>query len=344
MTITLKKLKDQVIVITGASSGIGLATARMAARRGARVVAAARSEHELRQLIAEIEGHGGQAVAVPADVGREGDVRRIAEVAVRRFGGFDTWVNNAGVSIYGKLMEVPPQDHRQLFETNFWGTVYGSLTAAAHLRYRGGAIVNLGSVAGDRALPLQGMYSATKFAVKGFTEALRMELQEQDGANVSVTLIKPASIGTPFPRHARNYLPVEPTLPPPVYAPDLVAEAILYAAEHPERELAVGGASKAISTLGAVAPRLMDQVTGRGMAEQQKTSRPAPRNRLGNLFGPSHDLAERMAVPERTTRETSVYTTAVLHPLATKVALLGLSLAAGAVAYHLTNAVAGERG
>lgn len=337
MTITLKPLKNQVIVVTGASSGIGLVTARLAAKRGARVLAAARSEHELRQLVAEIEQHGGQAAAVVADVGREEDVRRIAETAVARFGSFDTWVNNAGVSIFGRLMEVPPADQRQLFETNFWGTVYGSLIAAAHLRYRGGAIINVGSVAGDRALPLQGMYSTTKFAVKGFTEALRMEL-EQEGAKVAVTLIKPTSIGTPFARHARNYMDVEPTLPPPVYAPDLVAEAILHAAQYPERDLAVGGASQMISTATAVAPRLMDKVVGNVMAEQQKTDRPAARNRLGNLFGPSHDLAERMPVPDRSTRETSLYTTARLHPLASKLALLGLGLAVGAAAYQLTRA------
>src|SRR5581483_7814780 len=124
MNVQLKKLADQVVVITGASSGIGLVTARQAARRGARLVLAARSDEELRRLAGEINARGGQAVPVTADVGREEDVRRIADAAVERFGGFDTWVNNAGVSIYGKLLEISIEDQRRLFETNFWGVVY----------------------------------------------------------------------------------------------------------------------------------------------------------------------------------------------------------------------------
>src|SRR5207237_3691332 len=139
---------------------------------------------------------------------------------------------NAGVSVYGKLMDVPLADLRQLFETNFWGVVYGSRVACEYLRMRGGALINIGSTLSDRAIALQGIYSASKHAVKGFTDALRMELEEQ-GAPVSVTLIQPTSINTPFPRHAKNYMEAEATLPPPVYAPDVVADAILHCAENP---------------------------------------------------------------------------------------------------------------
>ena len=119
----------------------------------------------------------------------------------------------------------------RLFEINFWGTVYGSLIAAEHLKRRGGALINVGSVASDLALPIQGMYSASKHAVRGFTDALRMELEEA-GAPVSVTLIKPTSINTPLPQHARNDTDREPKLPPPVYEPEEVAMAILHAAQH----------------------------------------------------------------------------------------------------------------
>jgi NAD(P)-dependent dehydrogenase (short-subunit alcohol dehydrogenase family) len=134
MSVRLKKLRDQVMVITGASSGIGLVTARGAARRGARLVLAARSGDELRRLAQEIRARRGQAVPVAAAVGRVRDVERIADAAVRSFGGFDTWVNNAGVSIYGRLEDVPLEDHRRLFETNFWGVVHGSLVAVRHLK------------------------------------------------------------------------------------------------------------------------------------------------------------------------------------------------------------------
>src|SRR5437868_737988 len=148
MDVQLKKLNEQVVVITGASSGIGLTTARMAAKRGARLVLAARNEEALRQLTDEINRGGGQAAFVTADVGNEDDVRRIARTAVERFGGFDTWVNDAGVGIYGRLLDVSTADMRRLFDTNFWGVVYGSLEAARHLRQRGGpdggAIINIG--------------------------------------------------------------------------------------------------------------------------------------------------------------------------------------------------------
>ena len=173
-----KPLRDQVIVVTGASSGIGLATARMAAKGGACVVLAARSGAALAGIVAEIEAAGGQAVWVEADVGQRAEVEVIAAKAITAFGGFDTWVNNAGVSIYGPIRETTLEDQRRLFETNYWGVVNGSLIAAEHLRERpdGGAIVNVASILSDAPIPVQGVYSASKHAVKGFTNALRMEL------------------------------------------------------------------------------------------------------------------------------------------------------------------------
>ncbi len=346
MNVRLKNIRDQVIVLTGASSGIGLVTARMAARQGARLVLAARSGEELQRLADEITSQGGQAVAVAADVGRGEDVHRIADAARQHFGGFDTWVNDAGVSIYGRLDEVSQEDHRRLFETNFWGVVHGSLVAVRELRQHGGALINIGSVASDRALPLQGlinigsvasdralplqgMYSASKFAVKGFTEALRMELEEA-GAPVVVTLIKPGAIATPFNRHAKNYMAVEPNLPPPVYAPEQVARAIIHCAQHPEREVVVGGGGKFISLSGQYAPRLTDKWMEQTMTRQQQTDWPVRGDGEGSLHRPSHDLAERGEYP-RHVFERSAYTAARLHPLLSGAAVLGTGLALGAV-------------
>jgi NAD(P)-dependent dehydrogenase (short-subunit alcohol dehydrogenase family) len=206
MNIRLKKLNEQVMVITGATSGIGLVTARMAAGRGARLILAARNEEALRRLVNETAASGAQAVYVVANVGKQADVRRIAEKAIEHFGDFDTWVNNAGVSIYGRVLDVSMEDHRQLFETNYWGLVYGSQVAAEHLRQKGGALINIGSSLSDRAIPIQGTYCASKHAVKGYTDALRMELEEE-GAPISVTLIKPSAIDTPYREHAKNYMP-----------------------------------------------------------------------------------------------------------------------------------------
>src|ERR1044072_9784025 len=143
MNIKLKKLSDQVIVITGASSGIGLVTARLAAKRGARVVLNARNEEALRQVTAEINMQGGKAIDVVGDVGKFDDVKKIAEKATEHFGGFDTWVNNAGVSIYGPVLDQALEDHRKLFETNYWGVVHGSMVACEHLKIHGGALINV---------------------------------------------------------------------------------------------------------------------------------------------------------------------------------------------------------
>ena len=325
MKYKLKKLRDQVIVITGASSGIGLVTARMAAREGARLVLAARSKDSLRQIASELTDQGCEAISVVADVGRPEDHRRIADAAGDRFAGFDTWVNNAAVSIYGRLLEVPDNDHRQLFETNFWGTVYGSRVACEHLRRRGGALINIGSTVSDRAIPVQGMYSASKHAVKGFTDALRMEIEE-DKLPISVTLIKPGSINTPYTDHAKNYLGEKLTLPPPVYAPDLVAEAILHCAQSPEREMFIGSGGAMISTMGRYAPRLTDKYMESTMFRQQRRDEPDYGRREG-LYEATEDPRERGDY-EGMTRETSLYTKASLHPMFTGALVLAAAMAA----------------
>ncbi|MFL5327212.1 MAG: SDR family oxidoreductase, partial [Microvirga sp.] len=199
MGVALKPLEEQVIVITGASSGIGRAAAEMAAERGARLVLAARNEDALREVAGECIRRGGQAVVVAADVAKREDIERIAEVATESFGGIDTWVNDAAVALYGDVRQLPIEDQRRQFEVNYWGVVNGSLVAAEHIGRRGGgAIVNIGSVLSDRAMAYQTQYSATKHAVKAFTDGLRMEL-EAAGAPISVTLIKPSSINTPYP-------------------------------------------------------------------------------------------------------------------------------------------------
>ncbi len=330
MAIKLRDLREQVVVITGASSGIGLTTARMAAERGARLVLASRNEEALTKLTEEIRSAGGEATFVVADVGNEGDVNKIAAEALNRFGGFDTWVNNAGVSIYGKLEEVPIADMRQLFETNFWGVVYGSLAAARNLRSRGGAIINIGSTLSDRAIPIQGIYCASKHAVKGFTDALRMELESEE-AQISVTLIKPSAIDTPYKEHAKNYLGVQPENPPPVYAPETVAEAILHCAQNPMRDVFVGAGGKALSVLGDLAPRLTDKYMEAVMIDMQLSDKPPNGNVRDGLYD-SHDasLNERGHY-EGHVAESSLYTKASLHPV-----LTGTALALGAVGLAYT--------
>ena len=283
----LKALEDQTIVITGASSGIGLATARLAAARGARVVLSSRNETELRRECDQIRATGGRATFVVADVAVPQAVDRIAEAAIQEFGGFDTWVNNAGVSIYGKVTEVPLADKRRLFDTNFWGVVHGCRSAVRHLRDRGGAIINIGSIVSDRAIPLQAVYSASKQAVQGYTDGLRMEL-EHDKLPISVTLVKPSAIDTPYLEHARNYMDEAPNFPPPVYSPDVVAEAILECAERPVREVTVGGGGRLMAVMGRVAPRTTDLYMEQTMFRQQKSEARSPQTQ-DSLYTPGQD-------------------------------------------------------
>ncbi len=336
MSVKLKPLNQQIIVITGATSGIGLVTARLAARRGARLVLNARSESDLRQLTDEIKQAGGEATYVAADVADEAALQTVADEAVKHFGGFDTWVNNAGVSIYGRLREVATEDQRQLFETNFWGVVNGSRIAAKHLGQRvngwGGAIVNIGSALSDRAIPLQGMYCASKHAVKGFTEALRIELEEE-GAPISVSPVKPAALDTPYKDHAKNYLPNEPENPPPVYAPDVAAEAILHCAQHPVRDVFAGGGGKMISVAGNLMPRWLDKLMETAVFKMQQSDRPERNRTRHSLYEPQGDATNGSTTNQTTIHsinnlqerggysghvaESSVYTKASLHPLTT---------------------------
>lgn len=283
-----RPINEQVIVITGASSGIGRATAREAARRGARVVLAARNASDLEEAAEECRRAGGEAIAVPTDVTDLRQVEALARRAVETFGRIDTWVNNAAVTLYGTFVDTPAEDFRRIMDVNFMGQIHGAKAALPHLEASGGALICVGSVLSDRGAPLQSGYSATKHAIKGCIDGLRVELAK-DGSPVRLTLIKPASINTPFFEKARTHMSVQPRPIAPVYSPEAVANAILHAAVSNEQELYVGGAGKLLSIANRISPRLVDLQLRMSGYESQLTDRPRSVDSPDNFYAPLED-------------------------------------------------------
>jgi short-subunit dehydrogenase len=326
MPLSLKPIARQVIVITGASSGIGLVTARAAARRGASVMLVARGGDALQAIVAEIEAAGGRAGWAVADVADPAAVRAAAARAIAVFGRIDSWVNCAGVAIYGKLAETPEDEHQRLFQTNYFGVVHGALTALEHLRSSGGAIVTVGSIAGDIPSPIMGAYDASKHAVKGFIGSLRIEVMA-DALPVSITLIKPAGMNTPIAEHAANHLRGEALIPPPVYDPALVADTIIDALQHPRREVTVGGVGRLQVLLGSHFPGVLARLGGLIIPLLSDTRR--PKTPGSNLAGPISDGRERSR--HEPGRRVSAYAVGQRHT----VALAAVSAATVALAVLL---------
>ncbi|MFN4288452.1 MAG: SDR family oxidoreductase [Brevundimonas sp.] len=322
-----KPLGEQSIVITGATSGIGLATARRAARAGARVFLIARSEEALRNLCDSLQAEGCRAAYAVADVSERALLEAAAERCVRLFGGIDTWINNAGVTIYGPIRDTTLEDQRRLFETNYWGTVNGSLVAVERMREQpgGGTLINVGSILSDAAIPVQGVYSASKHAVKGFTNALRMELI-RERAPVRVSLIKPAAVDTPYKDHARNLTGDPMRNPPPVYSVNVVAEAILHCADHPVREITVGGGGRLLASFHALAPGIAEPLMARLVPALHRDRRNSQRITDDGLFDPTEDdLFESSDYGH--VRQVSWLAQARMHPGITAGTLVGAGVA-----------------
>ena len=323
--ITLKPVAQQVIVLTGGTSGIGLTTARMLAANGAKLFLIARNEEALVTVRDEIRAGGGHAEYAVADVADHAALSHAADAAVAAYGGFDTWINDAGAFIYGRLDEVSLEDQRRLFDVTYWGIVHGTLIAAQRLKTTGGAIINVGSVLGEVAIPYQGAYCAAKFAVKGFTEAFRREA-EAARQPISLTLIKPAAINTPFTDHARNRMDSQGTRnPPPAYDAHLVARAIVHACSTPVRDLTIGGAGGVSMVLtNLVAPRAMDWLAARVGHASMTTKLPGDQAKRDNLYEPREDLSETSSL-KPLTRKTSLALEAQLNPGVTMAAVAGVA-------------------
>ncbi|HEX7195934.1 MAG TPA: SDR family oxidoreductase [Candidatus Limnocylindria bacterium] len=317
-----RPLDQQVVVVTGASQGIGRETALQLATRGASLVLAARNEEALGELKAQVERLGAQAEAVATDVAEADQVERLGQRAIDRFGRIDTWVNNAAVSIYATVEQLEPEEMERLVRVNLLGQMFGARVAIGHMRPQGGGtIVNVGSALSDRAVPLQSAYVATKHGIAGFSEALRLEmLHEVTG--IEVVLILPSSMNTPLFNFARSKLGVQPMPVPPVYEPRVVAEAIVHAAEHGGREIVVGGWGKLLTVGQWLSPSLLDRYMLQGARawKQQQTTRPD--DARDNLFEASTGPGSTTGDFGSGSKSTSLYTTHLeLHPGRKRLAL-----------------------
>jgi short-subunit dehydrogenase len=271
-----KPLDQQIVVITGASSGIGRSAALQFGEAGATVVLASRNEEALRVVANLIDQSRGRSLVVPTDVGDWDQVQHLAQTVVDRFGRIDTWVNNAGVSVYATAEETEVEETQRIMQTNFMGVVHGVSAVLPIMKAQGyGTIINVGSVESQRALPLQAAYGASKHAVKGYTETLRME-QMYENSGVNVTLIMPSGINTPLFNHARSKTGYKPMPVPPVYKPELAAQAIVRAAQEPQRDIYVGGVGFSFWQLQKLSPALVDRlmITGGSMYRLQTSNEP----------------------------------------------------------------------
>lgn len=280
-------MTGMVAVITGASSGIGRATAHEFARRGASLVLAARRGAMLQEAAAECERLGGKAVACKTDVSCEADVERLAQTAIERFGGIDVWFNNAGVGVFGRLDSIPSDAWRRVIDTNVLGYMHGARAALRQFRIQGhGVLINNASVVADLAKPDSTAYATSKFAIRGLSEALRQELLDQPRIHVCTVL--PSVIDTPFFHHAANFSHQRVRAAPPVYTPEKVARMVAGLVRRPRQEAVIGGFGKLAIGLNRWAPRVMTRLNGRMLHAGFLAAEHSPPT-AGALFQPMDD-------------------------------------------------------
>jgi short-subunit dehydrogenase len=324
-----RPLQEQIVVITGASSGIGRETALEFARNGSAVILASRNDAALKEVAEQVHQAGSRAHTVVTDVSDWSQVAHLAQEAVHRFGRIDTWVNNAGISEYATIEQMEIDEIRRIIDVDLLGPIYGCKAVIPYMkRSGGGTIINIGSGLSERSVPLQGIYVTAKHGLKGFTEALRLELQH-DRSNINLTLILPSSINTPFFDHARSRTGQQPAPIPPIYDPRTVARAIVFAAKHPRREIFVGASGKLISMLENISPGLLDRYMVRGGRAFKQQLTGTTNGRHDNLFNPTGPNDSRGRFGSKA-HSTSFYTRVFeFHPLL-KRALLAVA-AAGTV-------------
>jgi len=283
MQIKLKPINEQIVVIFGASSGIGRIAALDFAGRGAKVVVAARSENGLKSLVEEIETSGGEAYYLIADAANFEQVKTVADATVEKFGRLDTWVHSAGAFIFATVEKTDAEEYKQLIEVNLLGQIHGAKAALPYLKKSGGALIHVTSVEAWRSVPYQSAYGASKHGINGFIQALRVELAH-DKVPISVSQILPAAINTPIYDKGRNKMPFKPRPVPPIYHPQIVSNAILYAAENQVTDLVAGGAGLGVVLSERFSPRFAEWMSEKIGFIGQTTDEKIDGEYAGNLF------------------------------------------------------------
>ncbi len=334
MQIKLKPINEQVVVVFGASSGIGRIAALDFAKRGAKVVVAARSESGLKSLVEEIETGGGEAYYQIADAADFGQVKNVADTTVEKFGRLDTWVHSAGAFIFAKVEQTEPEEYKRLIEVNLLGQIYGAKAALPYLKKSGGALIHISSVEAWRTVPYQSAYGASKHGINGFVQALRVELAH-DEIPVSVAQILPAAINTPIYDKGRNKMPFKPRPVPPIYHPQIVSDAILYAAENPVTDLVAGGAGLGVVFAERFSPRVTDWVTEKIGFVGQKSDEAQDGEYAGSLFEPlgNFDTVEGRFSDEQLKSDPITWLST--HPTEKNILLTAGGLVGGFLAWRL---------
>jgi len=333
----------QTVVITGASAGIGRATAKLYGERGANVGLIARGQAGLDGAARNVEDAGGKALAIPADVSDYAQVEDAARQVEAFFGPIDVWVNVAFTSVFSPFAEITAEEFRRVTDVSYLGFVHGTMVALARMRPRGrGTIVQVGSALGSRSIPLQSAYCGAKHAINGFTSSLRCELLHE-GSGVQVTVAQMPAVNTPQFSWVRSRLPRHPQPVPPIYQPEVAARGVLYAADHPGRRQYWIGASTAATILAnRVVPALLDRYLARTGYDSQQTGEPEGHGRPDNLFQPldgpdgrdhgAHGVFDLRSHP----RSLQLWLTE--HPMVLSGLAAGTAVAAGLTAGRLAQA------
>ncbi|MGH2904936.1 MAG: SDR family oxidoreductase [Solirubrobacteraceae bacterium] len=280
--------RSEVVVVTGASGGVGRAIAHAFAKRGAHVGLLARGQEGLAGAAGEVEELGGKALAVPTDVAEHEQVEAAAIAVEERFGEIDIWVNDAMSTVFARFADTSPEEFRRATEVTYLGTVYGTMAALKRMQARNrGKIVQVGSALAYRAIPLQAAYCGAKFGIRGFTDSIRTELRH-DRSDVQITMVQLPGVNTTQFSWCRSKLPDHPMPVPPIYQPEIPAEAVYWAAHHRRRELWVGYSAVEAILASKLAPSVLaDRYLARtAISGQQVKDMPVRGERFGNLFEP----------------------------------------------------------